>query len=622
MSTFQTSSDDQLFLDSSVYISGNLFIKNNQVNLDNISMGPIGPTGALGHIGPTGATGPAGANGLSGMAGQLGTPGRTGATGPTGNTGAIGPTGSLGATGAVGQSVKIIGSTGTSSSLPTGYSGNIGDGQIVTDTGNLWVWGGSTWSNVGKIVGPTGATSTITGPTGATSTITGPTGPTGLSVTGNLVITDQTISGNDLNGNIIITPNGTGLLVISGNLLVQQPTSTLYSSTSPNVIAQFQNIDQLSTTVLLDTYSDSLGNGFGAISFRRFGGNSISPTAVVSGQVLGSFIAQGFTGDTFISNSQSGITIRALENFSDTNLGSQLQFYTVPVGSNVSTLSATISNNSLIVGNVVITNNALSLASNNATLYLSNVGQNVSILSTNTAISTTTGALTVSGGVGIAGNVFAKSITLSAGTASQYPLKFTQASTLLNPSQSGEMNYDGTVFYATPLGTQRGVISTEQNYILNVPYSFTPGNGSPTSLFGISPNVTANVRYRFNISASVIHDTNNGTMNFSFGGGSSISKVLYKADTVIGQQGVSGNSISVLSNSVTSTTLFSSNANAGVSVSFVINGMVDIGSTGGTLTPQIGWSITPGLVTVGYLSGMYIYPIGTTTGNTVVGNWS
>lgn len=135
--------------------------------------GPVGPTGAgvTGATGPTGPTGPAGATGPTGA-------GVTGATGPTG------PTGPAGATGPSGAAITILGTLANTGLLPG--SGNIGDAYIIS--GNLYVWDGDSWENVGPIVGPTGPTGPagatgptgVTGPTGPTG-VTGPTGPTGVT---------------------------------------------------------------------------------------------------------------------------------------------------------------------------------------------------------------------------------------------------------------------------------------------------------------------------------------------------------------------------------------------------------------------------------------------------------
>lgn len=162
--------------------------------------GPLGPTGAqstvTGPTGPTGATGPTGpaVTGPTGAAslvtGPTGPTGVTGPTGPTGPTGAIGaastvvgPTGPTGATGSQGTSITFKGSLATTASLPMG-SNLVNDAYIVDADGDLYVWNGGTWQNIGQIVGPPGDTGP-TGATGANSTVIGPTGSSGvISVTG------------------------------------------------------------------------------------------------------------------------------------------------------------------------------------------------------------------------------------------------------------------------------------------------------------------------------------------------------------------------------------------------------------------------------------------------------
>ena len=76
-----------------------------------------------------------------------------GPQGPRGPQGEIGPTGPRGPKGEDGKSVTIKGSVDSTSQLP--QSGNsVGDGYIID--GNLHVWDGSEWNNVGKIQGPQG----------------------------------------------------------------------------------------------------------------------------------------------------------------------------------------------------------------------------------------------------------------------------------------------------------------------------------------------------------------------------------------------------------------------------------------------------------------------------------
>lgn len=173
-------------------------------------VGPQGPQG------DTGATGPAGADGATGPQGDPGEPGADGATGPKGDTGATGPAGADGASaydlavadgfegtepewqaslvgpqgpkgdtgpqgpqgdtgpqGPAGTGVSIKGSVPTSADLPT--TGNAeGDGYLAEDTGHLWVWDGTAWTDSGEIRGPEGPQ----GPKGDTGD-TGATGPQG-----------------------------------------------------------------------------------------------------------------------------------------------------------------------------------------------------------------------------------------------------------------------------------------------------------------------------------------------------------------------------------------------------------------------------------------------------------
>jgi hypothetical protein len=71
--------------------------------------------------------------------------------------------------------VEIVGSVASVVNLPTPYLGNISDGYIVQDNGNLYVWDGSVWQDVGQIKGPQGDI----GPTGSPG-IQGDVGPTGI----------------------------------------------------------------------------------------------------------------------------------------------------------------------------------------------------------------------------------------------------------------------------------------------------------------------------------------------------------------------------------------------------------------------------------------------------------
>jgi len=146
-------------------------------------VGPIGDTGYTGSRGSDGATG---ATGSLGYTGSIGTTGYTGSFGDTGATGATGPIGYVGSKGSDGTSITVLGSvtdiTYLNGPVAT-VTGTLGDGYVLTSSGHLAVWTGSSFTDVGNVTGPSGAAGP-TGPTGIGATgATGTTGPTGASGT-------------------------------------------------------------------------------------------------------------------------------------------------------------------------------------------------------------------------------------------------------------------------------------------------------------------------------------------------------------------------------------------------------------------------------------------------------
>jgi hypothetical protein len=88
--------------------------------------------------------------------------------------------GPAGPAGADGTSVTILGSLADEGDLPV--SGDSGDAYLID--GDLWVWDGSDWINVGTIQGPAGATG-ATGPAG-------PAGDTKWTTSGNNIYNNNT----------------------------------------------------------------------------------------------------------------------------------------------------------------------------------------------------------------------------------------------------------------------------------------------------------------------------------------------------------------------------------------------------------------------------------------------
>lgn len=78
-------------------------------------------------------------------------------SGFTGSQGDIGLTGFTGSRGPQGTSISFQGTVADEPSLPL-VGNSINDAYITEDTGDLYVWNGSSWDNVGQIVGPQGLT--------------------------------------------------------------------------------------------------------------------------------------------------------------------------------------------------------------------------------------------------------------------------------------------------------------------------------------------------------------------------------------------------------------------------------------------------------------------------------
>lgn len=161
-----------------VTADGNLYVWDGSAPWNNVGriVGPTGPTGPTGAASTVaGPTGPSGVSGPTGAASTV-----AGPTGPTGSGSTVaGPTGPTGAQGPQGTSILFKGEVANYTALLAITGQQVNDAYIVTADGDLYVWDGAEWDNVGQIVGPPGPT----GPAGTGSTVAGPTGPTGPAST-------------------------------------------------------------------------------------------------------------------------------------------------------------------------------------------------------------------------------------------------------------------------------------------------------------------------------------------------------------------------------------------------------------------------------------------------------
>lgn len=233
--------------------------------------------------------------------------------------------------------------------------------------------------------------------------------------------------------------------------------------------------------------------------------------------------------------------------------------------------------------------------------------------------SSTQGAFTVGG-----------QLNLVAGTTAIAPLDFTAGTNLTTPT-AGAMEYDGKVIYATPQGTQRGVVPGAQFFRLDS--SLAGANVSTAqNLFGVGVTLSAGTVYAFEafygLSKSAGATSHN--LGYGFAGTATVNNILYEAvGGYILSATLSGPirtdvtyQVGSVANSTSNTNVYVNAGAAAISWSHIVRGTVSV-NTGGTLIPQYTLSVAPGGA-YSTVAGSYfmIYPIGASGANTSVGTWA
>jgi len=181
-----------------------------------------------------------------------------------------------------------------------------------------------------------------------------------LNTTGNIVATGiQSTTGAIITGNLIVngTANMSGSLNVSGivNMNAQVIlTNTSFSNTqsaltitaTPNYAApsndgymiHISGKQNVSSRIVTDSYG---ANTYVVYAGRSTRGNVAYPSAVQSGDILTRFSGNGFGTTGWAPLGTGHIDFVAAENYTDTNRGSQIQFWNTPVGTNTLTQVAT-----------------------------------------------------------------------------------------------------------------------------------------------------------------------------------------------------------------------------------------------------------------------------------------
>lgn len=217
-------------------------------------------------------------------------------------------------------------------------------------------------------------------------------------------------------------------------------------------------------------------------------------------------------------------------------------------------------------------------------------------------------------------------VTLAAGTTGTggAPLKF-QSGSLETAPDAGDMEYDGKVLYFTPLSTQRGAIPCEQILVQSAAYTLTSQtttqklfNASTNGAVTVSAATTYLVECFFTMSGM---SATSGNTGFNLVGGGTAT-VTSAALHCIGLDGTAGTAAAAGASFITSQGQTGNiiTAATGAAMGVLIKGIIRI-NAGGTLIPAVTLT-TAAAAVVGANSYLRITPIGSNTGNILIGAWS
>jgi len=198
--------------------------------------------------------------------------------------------------------------------------------------------------------------------------------------------------------------------------------------------------------------------------------------------------------------------------------------------------------------------------------------------------------------------------------------------TLSSPAAAGQIEYTSPIFAATPIGTQRGIVPTQQYYRLDSAYVGSNATGAQ-SLFGVGVTLSASTVYEFElvVAISKTAGTTSHTTALGFGGTATVNNiahdVTFHTDGAVFSstgQTVTASFIQTASSSV----ITNASTSAFRSYVFMVKGTVSI-NAGGTFIPQYTLSAAPGgAYSTAIGSYIRINPLSASGAATNVGTWA
>jgi len=201
--------------------------------------------------------------------------------------------------------------------------------------------------------------------------------------------------------------------------------------------------------------------------------------------------------------------------------------------------------------------------------------------------------------------------------------------TLSSPAAAGQIEYSSPIYAATPIGTQRGIVPTQQYYRLDTG-RLVASTASAVSLFGVGATLSASTVYEFEINFALAK-TDGSTSNsigFSFGGTATLNNIEWQFyDSFNSTTTTIGNGAAYSIGYATSASNLTISGVTGASTTMymiaLIKGTVSI-NAGGTFIPQYTCSAAPGGSGYTTVAGSFIKinPLSASGAATNVGTWA
>jgi len=200
--------------------------------------------------------------------------------------------------------------------------------------------------------------------------------------------------------------------------------------------------------------------------------------------------------------------------------------------------------------------------------------------------------------------------------------------TLSSPAAVGQIEYSSPIFAGTPIGTQRGIVPTQQYYRLDS--SLAGANStSAQNIFGVGVTLSSSTVYEFemNVVFTKSAGTTSHTFGFGFAGTATLNNILYLSNAVAIASSTSGGGIGTTCYGSFATTASNSTTNlqttsAAVTWAVILKGTVSV-NAGGTFIPQYTLTAAPGGA-YSTVAGSYIRinPLSASGAATNVGTWA